>query len=135
MPRRSDLVSSVMIKKSILEKFNVTKKQLGFHNSESLIETMLNVLERLKITSKLDLEIFGTYGRLPVIIEGSARSDAEMYEKLGLTKGAKKVAEIQIEPVKITSDVAFNFKETVDVTDPNKKKETKKSENADMVGL
>lgn len=126
MPKRTDDISSVMMQKSIVEKLKVVKKQLGFHNLESLIETMLNVLERLDIKTKLDLEIFGTYGRLPTIISGSARNDQEMYAQLGLDKGAKKLGEIKIEPLRITSDVAFGFKDTVNVLDLNKKKDSDK---------
>jgi hypothetical protein len=52
------------------------------------------------------------FGAIPEIIEGSASSDAQIREQLGLSKDAKKLSEsFVISPIKIHSDLAIPFTE------------------------
>jgi hypothetical protein len=102
-----------MFKREEAMLLKLTSKRLGFNSISSYVMSLHAV--RLKMAwDKSDLECLSKYGKLPTVEVGTATSEKEVMEKLGL-KNAKKIGEseqnetLTVEKMPKTSEF---FKET-----------------------
>jgi hypothetical protein len=78
-------ITTISVKCETSSKFRTVKKRLGYHSSDALLNAIVNLINA-KGWDKLDLECLERFGKIPEIVSGSAKSDLEMREKLGLKR-------------------------------------------------
>jgi len=87
--RVPDEDSSIRVKRRTSSRLGILQKQLGFHSADEFIATIINVVSRKEWT-KADLESLERYGKIIEVMEGTAKTDSEMYQKIGVKEFKEK---------------------------------------------
>lgn len=81
--RVPDEDSSIRVKRVTSSRLGILVRQLHFHSADEFIATIINVVSRKEWT-KTDLESLERYGKIIEVMEGTAKTDLEMYQKVGI---------------------------------------------------
>jgi hypothetical protein len=108
--------TTTCIAKDTLQKLKSLTAKMGYASTQELIREMALAVDKANF-GKFEILCLQTYGRIPEIIEGSARNEGEMYAKLGLD-GPKTKKIGQIENVEKIGELS-----TVMLKDEEKKEE------------
>lgn len=87
--------TTTCIAKDTLQKLKSLAAKMGYASTQELIREMALAVDKANF-GKFEILCLQTYGRIPEIIEGSARNEGEMYAKLGLDgPKTKKIGQIE----------------------------------------
>jgi hypothetical protein len=111
MGKIPDEDTSLRIKRKTLSHLAILTRNLHFHSMDELIAVLVDIVAK-KGWDKTDLESIQRYGKIIEVMSGTAKSDEEMYEKIG-----------------IKGDVVLKLDETTKITGKVKKKKKSKEED------
>jgi hypothetical protein len=87
--------TTTCIAKDTLAVLKSLTAKMGYGSTQELIREMALAVSKANF-GKFEILCLQTYGRIPEIIEGSARNEKEMYAKLGLDgPKTKKIGQIE----------------------------------------
>jgi ribosome biogenesis protein Tsr3 len=89
MGKIPDEDTSCRLKRRTVSHLEILKKKLHYHSIDELISILVDITMK-KDWSKTDLESIARYGKIIQVMEGSAKSEDEMYEALGVKKFEEK---------------------------------------------
>ncbi len=112
MPTKSDRVTSVVLKKSTVLRIKSLKQRFQYSSIEAVVTAFLDMRDKCAF-SRIDLEDLARFGKIIEVEVKTATSEKEMLHNEGLDKAtAHKTSEsFVIEPIRIHSDISYNFTE------------------------